>query len=142
MIRTLAIFIALILMSKLSFSQETYPKTLLIGKDTLIVLKPKQVREINVSYEYRRFLEAENVIINKTLTQYVALSNKKDSIILLKAKTEEELRADIANIKAQYEKLSEENNKININLTKIKKSRKTWLISGIGVGVLTVLIIQ
>ena len=142
MIRILKTFTVLLLMSKSVFSQETYPRTLLIDKDTLVVLRPKQVRNINISYEHKRFLEAENSIIKNTLSQYIELGTKKDSIINEKTKTEADLKLDVANIKSQYNDLREENNKLNINLTKAKKSRKIWLMSGIGIGIITTLLIQ
>lgn len=129
-------------MSKFSYCQKTYPKTLLIGSDTVIVLLPNQVKQINIVWDHKRFLEAENSILNKTLKEYRILSYLKDSIINSKKETEVELIKESMRITQDNIDLTKENEELKLHLTKVKKNRKWWLIGGTGVGILTVILLN
>jgi len=106
-----------------------------IGNDTVIVLQPEQVKQINIVYEFNRALKEENTVLSTTLDKYVLLNSQKDLLFMQKQVTEKELR-DRAIELGDALKISEEHN------NKLKRNRKLWFISGIGVGLLTVLIIN
>jgi len=129
-------------MVKLSYSQETYPKILLINQDTLVVINPNQVKKINLTYNQRDFLEAKNSVLNKTLNEYTLLSQQKDSIISLKIESESQLKDETLKMQGQIGNLTTQNNKLDIGNQKLKKGRKKWLISGIIGGIILTLLIN
>lgn len=131
----LVLLMILLLGSKSSYSQEIFPRILVIGNDTVIVLQPEQVKQINIVYEFNRALKEENTVLGTTLDKYVLLNSQKDMLFLQKQVTEKELR-DRAIELGDMLKISEEHN------NKLKRNRKLWFISGVGVGLLTVLIIN
>lgn len=123
-------------MAKLNYSQETFPRVLVIGNDTVIVLQPEQVKQINIIYEFAEMLKSENVVLQNTLEEYTLLDYKKDSIISSKIQSENELREESTIIINRLRELLDENIKLDMKLTKIKKSRKIWLISGAAAGII------
>lgn len=119
----------------MSYSQETFPRILVINNDTVIVLQPEQVKQLNIVYEVNRALKEENTILSATLNEYVLLNSQKEILLSQKASLEKDLRDEAIELSNQL-KLSNE------SVIKLKKNRKYWFISGIGVGLLTVLIVN
>lgn len=68
-------------MTTLSYCQETYPKTIVLNKDTLVLISQMQVKTINKVFAYKDYLEQTNKMLDTTLNNYKLLTDKKDSLI-------------------------------------------------------------
>lgn len=68
-------------MSQSSFCQDIYPKVVVIERDTLVVLKPYQIKQINSIIVDRDFLRQEVSLLNDlTNTQNRIILNKDSQI--------------------------------------------------------------
>lgn len=116
-------------LSKLNYSQETYPKIISLNNDTLVIISLEQVKKLNITFEHRNMLAEQVGVLNNTIDEYVLLSNKKDSI-----------NADLS---VKYKQSVEEGKELNSkniilaqDLQKIKKQRKFIFAGGLLGGIL------
>lgn len=128
--------------SKLIYSQQTYPRTIKLGNDTVVVLLPDQVKKINIVWEHKRFLESENSILNNTLNEYTILSQQKDSLIKIKTNEMNSFITETMRLTQDNVDLTNKNKELNLHLTKAKKGRKIWFLGGVAVGILTTALIN
>jgi hypothetical protein len=124
-----------LLINRSSYCQEIYPKILILSSDTVVVLQPVQIKHINLVFEHRKFLLAENEILNKTLNEYVMLSHQKDSILDVKIANE-------AIFTSKLELLSKEKYAVQEQNIRLKKNRKINILLGFIGGVVTTYLIM
>lgn len=123
------------MINRSSYCQEIYPKILILSSDTVVVLQPVQIKHINLVFEHRKFLLAENEILNKTLNEYVMLSHQKDSILDVKIANE-------AIFTSKLELLSKEKYAVQEQNIRLKKNRKINILLGFIGGVVTTYLIM
>jgi hypothetical protein len=87
MIRTVQISLLLLLTSISSFSQNTYPKRIIAGKDTIIAITQDQLKTTNCLLEereiYRQGLDSAIVFFAEDLKAANELSAEKNRLIVL-----------------------------------------------------------
>lgn len=127
--------------SILSFSQNYYPKKILLNKDTCVIIKASQLKEVNIRLVNYSYLKERFYITEKSLEETLSLSLKKDILI-------SDYKGQIIFNDSIYKKLEEkdlQNKKENAILqTDLKQSKKNVRkagIAGFGLGVLLVLLI-
>lgn len=112
------------LMSLLAYSQETYPKLILQGSDTLCVLTIPQVKKLNLTFvdlEFNKSLSDTFRIINKRLDFVVnkqsQLISNYENQLLLKNKVIENLDE----VSEMYKTLDKKNSR-KIKFLKIQRN--------------------
>lgn len=103
----------LVLLSKLSYSQETYPKLAIINGDTVVLITVEQSIKINEKYEETRSLKEKVFILDSSYNEQLKLNTEKDSLI-------EKNQGNINIIIDEFTHVDKENQKL-------RKQRK-WLI--------------
>lgn len=84
MIVKLHILMGFLLISLLSFSQTGYPKTILLGTDSVIVITHDQLKQVNTCIiDRERYIELVNNYKSQLFTTESMLSDYKSSFTLL-----------------------------------------------------------
>ena len=123
------------MIATLLFSQELYPRKILLGKDTVVAITPEQVVLINELCEDGEFYEEQ---YNDALNAL----NKVDSIC---KEQEKGLNKSIElnkNLMVNYRRSNEARDELNESLIKEqKKSKRNLYIGGIGGVIVTSLMV-
>lgn len=134
-LKRLIVTVLLLLIATLLFSQEPYPRKILLGKDTVVVITPEQVVLINELCEDGEFYEEQ---YNDALNAL----NKVDSVC---KEQEKEFKKSIElnkNLMVNLKRSYEMRDKLNETLIKEqKKSKRNLYIGGVGGVIVTSLIV-
>ena len=134
-LKRLIVTVLLLLIATLLFSQEPYPRKILLGKDTVVVITPEQVVLINELCEDGEFYEEQ---YNDALNAL----NKVDSIC---KEQEKGLNKSIElnkNLMVNYRRSNEARDELNESLIKEqKKSKRNLYIGGVGGVIVTSLMV-
>ena len=129
-------------MSISSYSQNTYPRKIVIENDTVIALKIEQVKYINAMFEVQSNLEDRLTIAEEYIKGVEEVQKNKDTLLI-------EYRAkisDLSTLNNEMNSLATEANKISTELKeRLKKSNrrvKTFAIISFVAGVVTVIAIN
>lgn len=129
-------------MSLSSFSQNTYPKIIVLNGDSLILLTHPQLKATNSVFSKYEITLSKSVLMRKRLDDIMDLSFKKNKVIF-----------DLSKQVDSYQKISEDllnknidnKNEINDLQFKLKRSRamtkKATIIGGI-IGAMVVLLLK
>lgn len=129
-------------MSISSYSQNTYPRKIVIENDTIIALKIEQVKYINAMFEVQSNLEDRLTIAEEYIKGVEEVQKNKDTLLI-------EYRAkisDLSTLNNEMNSLATEANKRSTELKeRLKKSNrrvKTFAIISFVAGVVTVIAIN
>ena len=129
-------------MSISSYSQNTYPRKIVIENDTVIALKIEQVKYINAMFEVQSNLEDRLTIAEEYIKGVEEVQKNKDTLLI-------EYRAkisDLSTLNNEMNSLATEANKRSTELKeRLKKSNrrvKTFAIISFVAGVVTVIAIN
>lgn len=129
-------------MSISSYSQNTYPRKIVIENDTIIALKIEQVKYINAMFEVQSNLEDRLTIAEEYIKGVEEVQKNKDTLLI-------EYRAkisDLSTLNNEMNSLATEANKRSTELKeRLKKSNrrvKTFAIISFVAGVVTVIVIN
>ena len=132
--KKLIISLIFLLTVVLSFSQEDYPKLILIGEDTLVLFTPNQVDKMNLTFVYLD----EQLELNSSYKKELLLFNDRFLILNKQYNTCEEksiLLVKVADERLnQIKILTEENKKQDKTIKFLKKSRNLYGIGGVVIG--------
>ena len=102
--------------SSLSFSQVGYPKKIVIGKDTVIAVTQKQVKQLNIlHFDYKECNEIKDSLIANT---------KKDSILI---ESQKKYSVSLENQLSTQGKILLNTTDVNLQLNKdLKEAQKLY----------------
>ena len=129
-------------MSISNYSQNTYPRKIVIENDTIVALKIEQVKYINAMFEVQSNLEDRLTIAEEYIKGVEEVQKNKDTLLI-------EYRAkisDLSTLNNEMNSLATEANKRSTELKeRLKKSNrrvKTFAIISFVAGVVTVIAIN
>jgi hypothetical protein len=135
MLKKLAISVISLLTVTLSFSQNSYPKKVIVGKDTTVIITTDQVIKINeIGYE-RDFYKEQNEIKENyilSLDQIIKDKDEKFNSLLI-------VNANLVELTDSYKKNVES---LKRQLTQEQKKAKRNIYIGAGSAILTATIIS
>lgn len=120
MLKRLTICVIFLLIAILSFSQNSYPKKILFGKDTLVLITPEQVMRANeMGYKIDYYIQQDS-INSSYISELEKISKEKDNTVEHITKINTELLNSLSNcnndIKSLQEQLKKEQKKTKRNL--------------------------
>ena len=129
-------------MSISSYSQNTYPRKIVIENDTIVALKIEQIKYINAMFEVQNNLEDRLNIAEEYIKGVEEVQKNKDTLLI-------EYRSkisDLSTLNNEMNSLATEANKRSTELKeRLKKSNrrvKTFAIISFVAGVVTVIAIN
>ena len=129
-------------MSISNYSQNTYPKKIVIENDTIVALKVEQIKYINAMFEVQSNLEDRLTIAEEYIKGVEEVQKNKDTLLI-------EYRAkisDLSTLSNEMNSLATEANKrsteLKERLNKSNRRVKTFAIISFVAGVVTVIAIN
>ena len=117
------------------FSQTTYPHKIVLGKDTAVVISPKQVVLINQTFLERDYIKDQNELLKRVVNHLDSIDTEKSNVIEKSFLVNKELSTN-------FKKSNEEINRVQILLIKEqKKSKRNLYIGGVGGVIVTSIIV-